>query len=174
MILLAVGILIGITAIFYYPDFAHELEDSLSGFAKHFRGLSKLQLAGAIFLNNALKTLVVILLGTLLGVMAMVFLVVNGAAIGIAIYLSTQSRGLWTSLLAVLPHGILELPAVLLGSSIGLMLGAHSIKQIFRTTETTLRSELGRALKFFFAVIVPLLMLAALVEAFVTSVVARL
>jgi len=68
----------------------------------------------------------------------------------------------------------LELPAVLLGSSIGLMLGAHSIKQIFRATETTLRSELGRALKFFFAVIVPLLMLAALVEAFVTSVVARL
>ena len=174
VILLAVGTAIGITAIFHYPDFAHQLADSLSGFVKIFRGMPKLQLAGAIFFNNALKTLVVILLGTLLGVIAMVFLVVNGAALGIAIYLSTQSRGLWPSLLAILPHGVLELPAVLLGTSIGLMLGGHSIKKFLTNTETTLGSELGQALKFFLVVIVPLLMLAALVEVFITPVVAKL
>ena len=171
--LLMVGGLIGIAAISYYPGFARQFEDSLGEFVRIFRDLPKLQLAGAIFLNNALKTLLVILFGTLLGLIPALFLVVNGAALGIAISVSMQSRGLWPSLLALLPHGVLELPAILLGTSIGLMLGRHAIKKLFGTAETTLRSEIARAIKFFVAVIVPLLIAAALVEAFVTPVLAN-
>jgi stage II sporulation protein M len=172
VVLLGLGVLVGVAIIAYYTGAAQQLENELSGFVKIFRELPKLQLLTAIFLNNALKTFIVIIFGMFFGVIPVLFLLVNGAAVGVAITSATQSRGLWESLLAILPHGVLELPAVLLGTSIGLMIGGHSIRRIFGTADTTLGTELGRALKFFVAVIIPLLILAALVEAFITPVVA--
>ena len=172
--LFGLGALIGTATIFYFPGIARYVEASLGGFVKIFRGLPPLQLAGAIFLNNAIKTLLVIALGILFGVITLLFLFVNGAALGIVLYLSIQSRGLWSSLLVLLPHGILELPAVLLGAGIGLMLGRHSVNRLFGKTHTSLGNELGQAFYFFIAVIVPLLLMAALVEAFVTLALARL
>jgi stage II sporulation protein M len=172
--LLGIGIAIGLMTISHFPGVADRFEESVAGFVKMFRGLPKWRLAGAIFLNNSVKALLVILLGPVLGVIAALFLVINGAAIGIVIYLSSQSRGFWLSLLTILPHGLLEIPAVLLGTSIGLMLGSHVIKRCFGKRETALGSELGQALKFFLLVIVPLLFVAALVEVFVTPVVAKL
>jgi stage II sporulation protein M len=172
--LFGLGALIGTAAIFYFPAIARYVEASVGGFVKIFRGLPPLQLAGAIFLNNAIKTLFVIALGVLFGVATVFFLLVNGAALGIVFYLSVQSRGWWSSLLVIVPHGVLELPAVLLGASIGLLLGRHSLNRLFGKTHTSLGNELRQAFHFFIAVIVPLLLIAALVEAFVTPALAKL
>ena len=138
-----------------------------------FRGLPRLQLAAAIFINNALKALFVITFGALAGVVPVLFLLVNGVTLGLVMYSSILSRGVWASLLAILPHGVLELPAVLLGTAIGLMLGKHAIRRLLGAAETTLSSELGRALRFFLSVIVPLLLVAALIETFISAVLAR-
>ena len=159
--------------IYYFPQIADKLAASVAGFVKIFRGLPPLQLAGAIFFNNAIKTLLVIALGVLFGVATIFFLVVNGAALGIVFYLSVHSRGWLSSLLVIVPHGVLELPAVLLGASIGLLLGRHSIHRLIGKAHTSFGSELARALAFFMVVIVPLLILAALVEAFITPALAR-
>jgi stage II sporulation protein M len=96
-------------------------------------------------------------------------LVVNGAALGVVLSLSTQSRGLWVSLMSVLPHGVLELPAVFLGTAIGIMMGASVARKLFAKSDVRIAIELGRAFKFFCSVIVPLLFVAALVETYVTS-----
>ncbi len=173
VILLGVGMAIGVALVSRFPEVARQLEGSLTAFVKTFRGLPPLQLAAAIFLNNALKTLLVIVLGTVLGAVAVLFLVANGAALGIVVYLSIQSRGLWASLLVLLPHGVLELPAVLLGTSVGLMLGGHFINRLRGKAQTPLGTELRGALKFFLAAIVPLLLAAALVEAFITPILAN-
>ena len=172
--LFGLGALIGTATIFYFPGIARYVEASVGGFVKIFRGLPPLQLAGAIFLNNAIKTLLVIALGVLFGVATVFFLVVNGAALGIVFYLSVHSRGWLSSLLVIVPHGVLELPAVLLGASIGLLLGRHSINRLLGKAETSLGSELARALSFFIVIIIPLLVLAALIEAFVTPILARI
>jgi stage II sporulation protein M len=174
VLLFGLGSLIGTATIFYFPGIADQLAASLTGFVKIFRGLPPLQLAGAIFFNNAIKTLLVIALGILFGAITVLFLIVNGAALGIVFYLSIQSRGLWRSLLVLLPHGILELPAVLLGTGIGLMLGRHSVNRLLGKAQTSLGSELVRAFYFFMAVIIPLLLMAAFVEAFVTPALAGL
>jgi stage II sporulation protein M len=52
----------------------------------------------------------------------------------------------------------------------GLLLGRSSIKKLFGSGEAALANELALALKFFVRIVVPLLVIAALVEAFVTSV----
>jgi stage II sporulation protein M len=163
------GIVIGLIIVSRFPELAEHFESSVVGFVKIFRGLSKLQLAGAIFLNNTLKTLLAILLGSLLGIIPAVFLLANGVALGVVFSLSAQTRGPWLSLLSIVPHGLLELPAVFLSSSIGLMVGSHVMRQLFARSETTLVGEIGRGLRFFCTVILPLLLIAALVEAFLTS-----
>jgi stage II sporulation protein M len=169
LVIFGSGIVIGLMSVTHFPEVAGHFESSVVGFVKIFRGLSRLELAAAIFLNNALKTLLGIVLGSLFGIIPVVFLLANGIALGVVFSLSVQSRGPWLSLMSILPHGILELPAVFLGTSIGLMVGSHAVKRLFGRVETTLRGELVRGLQFFCTVILPLLLAAALVEAFLTS-----
>ncbi|HWH76529.1 MAG TPA: stage II sporulation protein M [Candidatus Binatus sp.] len=165
----AVGAIIGLMLVNHFPQLTESFEESLNTFITGFRGLPKTKLAAAIFLNNSIKTLIVIVFGALVGVIPAVFLVVNGAALGAVMALSAHSRGLWVSLLSVAPHGVLELPAVFLGTAIGLMIGKGVLQRIFSKSEITLRAELGRAFRFFTLIIVPILFIAAIVEAYVTA-----
>jgi stage II sporulation protein M len=151
------------------PGLAHRFADSLADFVQMFSAMPPWKLAGAIFLNNAVKTILAILLGTVMGFVPGIFLLANGVALGIAFSLSIQTRGAWLSILAILPHGVIELPAVFLGTSIGLLLGMHTIKRLRGRSETAMPGELSRAMRFYCTVIAPLLLLAALVEAFITA-----
>ena len=167
--LFALGVILGRMVVFSIPGLADHFSNTLANFVKIFAAMPPWQLAAAIFLNNALKTLLAILLGTVLGIVPGFFLLANGLALGVALSLSIEARGVWQSILGILPHGILELPAVFLGTSIGLMLGMEMIKRLRGRSETPFPSELGRAVRFYCTVIAPLLLLAALVEAFVTA-----
>ncbi len=169
VVFFAAGLVIGLMIVNRFPQMADSFESSLASFTKVFRGLPKLQLAAAIFVNNTVKTLAMIFLGTLLGVIPAFFLIANGAALGMVLSLSGQTRGVWVSLLSVLPHGILELPAVFLGTAIGIMMGTSIARKLFAKSTTKIGIELGHALKFFCSVIVPLLFVAAMVETYVTS-----
>jgi len=169
VIFFAVGAAFGTAVASRFPGLADYFGDSVTGFLKTFRGLPKPELAAAIFLNNSVKTLAAILLGLAVGIVPALFLVVNGVVLGVVFLLSSQSRGAWPSLLAILPHGILELAAVFLGTAIGLMLGDRILKRIMRKSDARIKPELGRALRFFAVVIVPMLLIAALIEAFITT-----
>jgi stage II sporulation protein M len=172
VLLFCAAALAGSFAILYVPQLAHQLQELLKEFAQMFRGLPRLQLAVAIFFNNSLKTLVVILLGPLLGVAPAVFLIMNGAILGAVVPMAAASKGVWSSLMTILPHGLLELPAILLGTSIGLRLGAHLYRRWAGTADRSLLAELGDGLCIYFSIIVPLLMLAAAVEVYITPLLA--
>jgi stage II sporulation protein M len=165
------GAALGTLAAFYAPQVSVYFNQNVADFVKLFRALPKLQLAAAIFLNNALKSLLVVLGGIAFGLFPVIFLFANGAALGLVLSASMRSRGVLPALAAILPHGIFELPAIFLATSMGLLLGSSAIKRLFGRTDISIRSELGLALKFFSRVIVPLLLIAAIVEAFLTSVV---
>lgn len=169
LVMFGVGAVIGLMIVNRFPQLGVSFEESLNAFVTGFHGLPKTKLAAAIFLNNSLKTLIVILFGALVGVIPAVFLVVNGAALGVVMALLSHSRGLWVSLLSVAPHGVLELPAVFLGTAIGLMIGMGMLRRIFGKPAFELRTELGRAVRFFTLIIVPILFIAAIVEAYVTA-----
>lgn len=174
VVLFGMGAIAGMILVNRHSGLASQLEKSLMGFAGMFRGLSKLQLAGAIFLNNSIKSAAAIFLGTLLGVLPVIFLVINGVALGAIVTVSLGSRGVWQSTMAILPHGVIELPAVLLATSIGLLLGGHVLRRLLRRPQAPLRAELAAAARCLFRIIVPLLALAALIEAYLTPVLAKL
>ncbi len=170
--LFAAGMVLGVFVAYRIPGLADRFADTIANFVQMFSAMPPWRLAGAIFMNNAAKTLLAILLGSVLGFVPSIFLLANGIALGVALSLSIQTRGVWLSILAILPHGVLELPAVFLGTSIGLLLGMQTIKRLRGRSERPVLSELRPAVRFYCTVIVPLLLLAALVEVFVTAAVA--
>jgi stage II sporulation protein M len=167
--LFALGAAGGLVAVQSVPSLADHFQDILANFVRMFSGMPPFRLAVAIFLNNAVKTLFAIVLGVVLGIVPVIFLFANGIALGVAISISAQARGLWPSLLAILPHGILELPAVFLGTSIGLMIGHLAAQRISRRARAPIFAEIVWGIKYFCTVIVPLLVLAALIETFITA-----
>jgi stage II sporulation protein M len=174
VLLFCVAALAGGLALVYFPQLALQLQELLKQFAQVFRGLPKLQLTVAIFFNNSLKTLVVILLGPLLGLAPIIFLIVNGAILGAVMPAAAASAGIWSSIMTIAPHGVLELPAIFLGTSIALRLGAHAWRRLTGRADKTLLAELGDGLWIYFSLIIPLLLAAAAIEVYVTPLIVEL
>ena len=173
-LLASIGVLLaGALAGFFlsarHSDFSSARQEALGEFVSLFIGLPRPLLALAIFVNNALKTFLVILTGRLAGVLPLIFLLINGYFLGLVFYTTLQTRGLLSFLIAIVPHGALELPAVLLGTAIGLRLGARAIARFIKKDPVDISAEMARGLRFFVAVIVPLLLVSALIEAFITA-----
>jgi stage II sporulation protein M len=168
--LFVTGAVLGALATSFAPHIAQYFNQNVAEFVGLFRALPKLALAAAIFLNNTIKALLVIVGGLALGIFPVIFLLANGAALGFVLAASMHSRGVLNALLAIVPHGIFELPAIILATSMGLLLGRSAIKKLFRSGETSIGREFALALKFFARIVVPLLVIAALVEAFLTSI----
>ena len=155
IVLFALGALGGGLAVIFYPETASHLQDLLKQFAKMFQGMPKLKLATSILVP-------------------VIFLIVNGAILGAVIPVAIESKGLWHSIMTIVPHGIFELPAIFLGTSIGLKLGWHPFRRLAGKADRTFLSELGHGLRLFFSVILPLLLVAAAIEVFVTPLIAGL
>jgi stage II sporulation protein M len=169
VLLFALGILAGHLLAGHSTFAGLKINESVGGFAQMFADLPKPILALMIFTNNAVKTLLVIVLGTALAIVPLAFILVNGVAIGVVLHLATQSQGLAYSMLAIVPHGVFELPGVLCGAAIGVMLGSKALKRLFRKSEFKVGFELRRALKIFATAIVPLLVIGAITEAYLTA-----
>ncbi|RRJ62101.1 stage II sporulation protein M [Paenibacillus oralis] len=85
-----------------------------------------------IFLNNALKSVAIMVLGGLLGLLPGIFLLMNGVALGYVVA-AASSRGehvLDLIVRGLLPHGIIEIPAILIASGFGLQFGYLVIKSL--------------------------------------------
>jgi stage II sporulation protein M len=162
------GFVIGLIIVARFPPLTDYFQETIATFVKLFAGIPRFKLAGAIFFNNAVKTLLAIVLGIVLGIVPTIFLLANGIALGVAWSVSSATRGPWISLLSLLPHGVLELPAVFLGTSIGLSIGYHGVRRLAGNFEIHSGAEMVQGLRYFFTVIIPLLIAAALVEAFIT------
>lgn len=90
-----------------------------------------------IFLNNAIKGVVIIFLGALFGILPAIFLFINGAVIGYLIHLSAlQGQDLFDLIVkGLLPHGIIEIPAIIIACAFGLHYGGKVISSLFRSTD---------------------------------------
>ncbi len=109
-----------------------------------------------IFLNNAFTCFLDIILGPLLGVFPLFSVILNGGLIG----WFAQEEGLIV-FLAIVPHGMFEIPAFLLSAAIGLKLGREVLK---RKEERHLKDELRKGLRTYLILVLLLLFIAALIE----------
>ncbi|MCP8313914.1 MAG: stage II sporulation protein M, partial [archaeon] len=120
-----------------------------------------------IFLNNSIKSLFAVLLGFFFAIIPLLFVTINGLLIGMIFFDVAKEKGLVFILSAILPHGIIEIPIFLLSVAIGLRMGVQMVLKL-DGKDVKLKSELRNGLRFFILYILPLFLLSAFVEAFVT------
>ena len=119
-----------------------------------------------IFINNTLIDAAAIFLFFVGGLVPVLLLAGNGLTIGLVVNLLRQDFSTAQSIAALIPHGIIEIPAFLMAGAVGFWLNWQMILRIFY--KKPFFSSLKSAFFFFLIIIVPLNFTAALIETFIT------
>jgi stage II sporulation protein M len=120
-----------------------------------------------IFINNGIKALGVIFLGILLGVPPLLFIGLNGYIFGGIGSVLVSVKGWRYVIASIVPHGVIEMPMILLATALGFTVGMESLKWLLRR-DSRVKLQLSDCLKVYLRWILPGLAAAAAIEAFVT------
>jgi uncharacterized membrane protein SpoIIM required for sporulation len=139
-------------------------------------GLNKFQISAPfLFLNNMRATALMFLAGSVsFGVLGIMFYLLNvglvGAVLSMFAYLGVSPFLLFAA--GILPHGMFELPALLLSGSVVLYMAVSLVTpQTGKSMGEVVISLLADWAKIFIGVVMPLLLVAALVETYVTPII---
>jgi stage II sporulation protein M len=133
--------------------------------------LGPLELVAVIFLNNALKALGTIVLGIAFGIPSVLFITINGYLLGVVVGRLAPSLGYGGLLASLLPHGLIEVPAVIVATALGLAIGAQTLRWAMGR-QSQVKHQFRTGLRVYVKWLLPALLLAALIEAFITPFVA--
>lgn len=126
-VLFVIGILLGIAAAIYYPELIQQaiaqLEEQLRRLGEDIFTAKLSQGIWILFLHNLRALAMIAILGLILGIYPAFAMLLNGLIIGVVGVLSVAASSLAGFLAGIVPHGILEIPALLIGASVGLRLG---------------------------------------------------
>ncbi len=150
------------------------VEEELRKFFEYFGGFfdNPVILAIIIFANNAGKSLIAMLGGFFFGILPVMFVMLNGYIVGVVISWREPEWGFWKVILTLIPHGIIEIPAIIIACAYGVWLGYRFYLALFRGEE--FRIYILRSIRAYIRLVLPLLLVAAFVEAFITPLVAGL
>ena len=140
------------------------LERSLRLTFEPFASLSPTFLFAAIFSNNVVTTFLFMLLGIIFGIAPLLFLLINGLVLGFVVYLTGSAL---VAIAGIMPHGIIEIPAIILAASLGLFLGTTLWRKV-RRRDVDIVCKLRVAMKTYFSIVIPALLVSAALESFLT------
>ena len=126
----------------------------------------------ALLLNN----LSAMVMATVYGLLPLIRLPaltlgVNGATLGLfAGYYVHQGIPLWKYLVGILPHGIFEIPALILSAALGLYLCRTVSDALLKKRTGSVRAALGQCGQILLWWVLPLIAVAAVIETYVTPV----
>ena len=129
-----------------------------------FLALSPWKMFFVILLNNSAKSFAILLSGILFGLVPLIAVSVNGYVLGVAFLFTSGEVGYVQAAKTVLPHGVLEIPAIILTSAYGLWLGVTFAKRIRQRDMAGFGDQVRHAIRMYFMVAFPLFILAAAVE----------
>lgn len=176
MILLGIFMLSAFAGYYSSIIFRDLAEKSVENLFSEFSFVSNLEhyeIALFIFFNNALKSFVAMVLGLFFGIVPILFILFNGFVVGVVAGYFSSEAGIFSILLLLIPHGILEIPAVLLSCAYGVELGIGFYRTL-KGKKLDLREEMYDKIKKFGRNVVPILAIAAVVETYVTPLIASL
>jgi stage II sporulation protein M len=153
--------------VIFHTDFSGSVLGDFKQLAEQLTGLGIGGIMVIIFLNNALKALAAIVLGIALGIPSLFFLVFNGFTLGIVASSLVADYGLAFVLAALIPHGIIEIPLIILASGLGMNIGRLSFNWLIQRGGAV-KPSMNSALGIYVRWILPGLAVAAVVETFVT------
>jgi len=116
-----------------------------------------------IFFNNIKASFFVLVLGIGVGVFPLIAAIANGYLLGFVTREVAITNGLLT-MWRLLPHGIFELPAIIFSMGMGIKIGMDLIT-VKRRKKEKLKSNYARGLRVYLFIILPLLLIAGIIEA---------
>jgi stage II sporulation protein M len=125
-----------------------------------------------IFFNNALINLICILSFFTFGLISLYILLTNGYTIGVVADIFSQEKGAVKTVAIFSPHGIFEIPAFLIATGLGIFLGVAFFR--YMLYDEPLEQSFRHALNIYMTVVVPLNLLAALIEAYLVPFIYRM
>ncbi|CAN7747720.1 stage II sporulation protein M [Paenibacillus sp. LjRoot153] len=161
-------------------QFSHFLEKQLEGLQPMIKSISgkenpQVWLFIFIFLNNAIKSVLIVFCGIFLGVLPLFMLIANGMILGYVLSLQTNESTLSIVLKGILPHGIIEIPVILVacayGLKIGMLVWKMGVQLLVPAEKRSARIELFRIFQLTKPLsigIVVLLLIAAIIESTLT------
>lgn len=121
-----------------------------------------------IFIKNVSALLISFVLSPIFCLIPAVALIFNGWLLGLVSITVVQEKSLGYLLVGLLPHGILELPALIMGEAVAFSFGTAVIKALFRKEgRNLLLSNLKQNFRYFI-VALTLLLPAAIIETYLT------
>lgn len=179
-IILLVTFLLGFAQSSNPPQFVVDALQGLYELAEQVV-LGNKNLFSVILINNITAVFTIIIGGLVLGISPVLSSIINGYLIGV-IGGELINQGQWqVFVVGLIPHGLIEIPALVLSLALGLRLGIIvwkillkrdsanlSMRSRIKLNMSKLWTELKRSLQFAITVIVPLIILAAVVESFIT------
>ena len=167
-LLMAFSFLIGVAIAATMPAETNAIMKLLASQFATYKDLPSFDLMVSLFLHNALICAVMALLGLALGAITLLIIFDNGLAIGLVSAAAVGRTGFLLTLAAFLPHGVIELPAMALSAAIGLYLGYCVLISLFGRKVDVAREALVSA-RIFVVWVLPILLVAAFVESYVTT-----
>ncbi len=171
-IILVLSIVAGYLLAVRNPEFAGDVVESALAPFQAISEIPPIAVFFVILFNNALKALFAILLGFFLGLFPLYFIITNGNIIGLVIALIAAETGILTVMAGLLPHGIIELTAIVIAASHGLWLGIRFIRKILYKESFT--DAFRASMRAYVKIILPLIFAAAVIETYITPAILQL
>jgi stage II sporulation protein M len=165
--LFAIGIIAGLAA---PPSITDLLSEELAALEEFGGTLTPFTLSMLIFifLKNAIALLFSFALSPIFCIMPVITLIVNGGILSLVSTIVVEEESLGFLLAGVLPHGIIELPALFIGEAAALSFGATAVVALFRKEKRNLLlPSLKQNLKYLW-IALALMLPAAVIETYVT------
>lgn len=170
--LFCIGIILGIAVLSGLSmtgvsEFLGEVFGSLEQLAANL-AFYQFSTALFIFFNNLMTLLVGFIFSPILCLTPVVALLLNGGLLSLVSGLVLQEKSIWFVLAAILPHGIFEIPALIIGGAASLSFGvAVMLALVSPEKRGQLLSNLKQNLRYL--VIAGILLVpAAIIETFIT------
>jgi len=129
-------------------------------------GANPLELCIKIFSNNIEASLILFLGGASFGIFTILIMSLNGIVIGAIMEIVLKDHSPAFVAAAILPHGIFEIPGFVLAGALGIMLSQALVNEYYGQGDAA--SEAARLSRLFLLLVLPLITVAAIVEAFIT------
>jgi len=179
LMLISLGLFIlgSISGFYIFKVLLNNNPEIIDSFLKEFQGMfgplkemTSLELFLNIFYINTRTSFLIMMLGVFVGFFPFVSLWGNGAVVGIIYgkFIAEGGNSL-VFLMGILPHGVIEIPAIVIAASQGFRLAKEIIfPPIGKSRSEALRHNIEKGLKLF-ALIIPLLLIAAAIEVYLSA-----
>ena len=179
LIIFSIGLFIfsSISGVFIFQVLLDNNPEIIDSFVDQFKEmfgpiseLSPFQLFLTIFYVNTRTSFLIMMLGALLGIFPFISLWLNGTILGILFGKYIAEGGNYLGfMMGILPHGIIEIPAIIIAASQGFRLGKEVVSPPTGLNRSeAIKLNITKGIKLF-VLILPLLLIAAVIEVYIST-----